>query len=245
MAKSLSIITDKVDMKLVNTRYLNKVAIELINGDISNRLKIPMHPGIENVYGVIMHNNTKYSIVTKHIEGKPLSSILKSPATTITASNIVIQIADALSHLHRWGSVHGDLQPDTIIVTDSDDVVLIDGGLDESTRATGYLRIHHWRKRIGPWMAPEVSIIGHKTKESDLFSLGVVMWTIATRQEPFSDISDIDLIVKHHVLPTVSSELMSKDYLILMRRCLDIDSNARPTATEVAKILRQNESKSR
>ena len=237
------ITTKQITRKLVDTRYIDTTALNAIHDDIFALLKIPSHPSIESVYGVIIHTcddatPIKYSIITQHVNGNSLASIIRSKTiiSRLEATKIVVQIADALAHLHRFDSVHGDLRLDTVIVAD-DNIVLIDGGLDSSTRATVHLRMYNSRTRRAPWIAPESFIIGERTKESDLFSLGVIMWSIASHKEPFIDVPEINLCIKHHTLVPPPPNRMSKKYIDVMNMCLNVNPELRPTAINVSETL--------
>ena len=92
----------------------------------------------------------------------------------------MLQLFKAINHCHANGVVHRDIKPENIMVTDSDDVRLIDFGLGKVQRGK------HLNEVAGTplYMAPEV-IQGSYGKEADMWSLGVLLFTLVSGYLPF------------------------------------------------------------
>jgi serine/threonine protein kinase len=90
-----------------------------------------------------------------------------------------------------------------------------------------------------PYIAPEMFKGGTFSKESDIYSLGMIMWELTTGCKPFADVDhDINLIYKivDGKRPEITNDT-PECYANLMKRCWSFDSSKRPSITEVTKIL--------
>src|SRR5437763_3920007 len=90
---------------------------------------------------------------------------------------------------------------------------------------------------IIPYIAPEVLFEEEKnTKESDVYSIGMLMWEIFTGRPPFDDRAH-----DHHLIFDISEKglqppilpEMSDDYAQMMQKCWDMDPSKRPTIREL------------
>ncbi len=124
----------------------------------------------------------------EYIEGKPLNEVLQTEKLTLEESlKIGIQIADALGYAHSKGIVHRDIKPSNIIVQPDGNIKITDFGIAriEDPLATQQTQAG---EILGTpaYMAPE-QVLGRSVDgRSDLFSLGVILYELATRQRPFS-----------------------------------------------------------
>src|SRR5437867_695381 len=176
-------------------------------------------------------------IVMEHVEGKPLGKLLQGrPLSPEKVSDIGVQIAQALSNAHRKSLLHRDLKPSNILVTPEGEVKVVDfglamlfapldGALDTNAETLsmpnlpGALR--DASKTAGPagtlpYMSPE-QVRGEKLdSRSDIFSMGVVLYEMATGQRPFlgstpgdlaRDITRCKPMPIHELLPKVPLEL--------------------------------------
>ena len=107
--------------------------------------------------------------------------------------SIGAQIADGLAAAHQAGLVHRDLKPDNVMVTRDGRVKILDFGLAKPLATS--LAGQHTQTAISEagmlvgtigYVAPEQVRGGAATAQSDLFSLGVVLYESATAQRPFA-----------------------------------------------------------
>ncbi len=146
------------------------------------------HPNIVTVYDVGVADDKPY-IAMELLDGVPLDELLKKrlrlPLKYVLG--IVIQLSRALYYAHKQGVIHRDIKPGNIIcLTDHKTFKLTDFGiaqLDESiSTEDGYSD-----KVLGtPEYMPPEQILGHQIDaRSDLYSLGVLIYTLLSGKTPF------------------------------------------------------------
>jgi serine/threonine protein kinase/Flp pilus assembly protein TadD len=151
------------------------------------------HPGICTIYEVEEHNHQPV-IVMELLEGESLKQRLrKGPIPVDELLDIGIQASDALEAAHAKGIIHRDIKPGNIFVIGQGRVKLLDFGLakvlpalaaeDQSEEES--LTVEGTIAGTTPYMSPEQVHGEEIDARSDLFSLGVVLYEMATRQRPF------------------------------------------------------------
>ena len=183
-------------------------------------------------------------LVMQLIEGETLETILEaqSPMAPDEAARIAMQIAAGLSAAHDRGLVHRDIKPSNILVEKSTGrAKLTDFGLafineDVGLTRTGLL--------LGTalYMSPEQALGKTVDERSDLFSLGAVMYEMATGKVAFSAptavgvmklIMDTNPTAPHKINPEIRKPTSD-----LIMQLLSKDPNKRPdSAGEVARVL--------
>jgi serine/threonine protein kinase/Tfp pilus assembly protein PilF len=154
------------------------------------------HPNIVTIYDIDSADGIHF-IAMEYIAGHTLDALIPSQGMPIReAADCAAQMADALAKAHSAGITHRDLKPANIMVTENRLVKILDFGLaklveprgaiaDEVTRSmkslTGEGRI------IGtlPYMSPEQAQGKELDHRTDIFSLGVVFYQMATGERPF------------------------------------------------------------
>ena len=147
------------------------------------------HPNLITIYEVGEANGFHF-IATEFIEGQTLSS-LRSKLSLKELLSIVAQVAEALAAAHQSGIVHRDIKPDNVMVRPDGYVKVLDFGLVKLMEITSG-RIDAANTELGvamgtlSYMSPEQAAgepVDHRT---DIWSLGVVLYELVTRQKPFS-----------------------------------------------------------
>jgi eukaryotic-like serine/threonine-protein kinase len=155
------------------------------------------HPHICAVHDVGTDDGTEY-LVMEYLEGETLADrIARGPLPPTLVLRYGVQIAEALHHAHRAGITHRDLKPGNIMITAAG-VKLLDFGLAKSIAASGGSNASELPTQVMPvtaegtilgtvqYMSPEQlegHLLDHRT---DLFSLGVILYEMATGQRPFT-----------------------------------------------------------
>jgi len=153
------------------------------------------HPNICAVYEIGEHEHSQF-IVMELFEGQVLSQLISGkPVELEELLSIGIQVSDALESAHAGGVVHRDLKPANIFVTHRGQAKILDFGLAELTparRTTADPATDVWGPTTpgtpgtAPYMSPEQINRGKIDARSDLFSLGIVLYEMATGRRAFS-----------------------------------------------------------
>lgn len=140
-----------------------------------------------------------YFIVMEFIDGRPLSSILKSagPLSAERAADIGSHVAAALGYAHKHGVVHRDVKPGNVLITDDGHVKVTDFGIaramntEESLTQTGAVM------GTATYFSPEQAEGLGVDARSDIYSLGVVLFEMVTGRPPFLGDSPVAVASKH------------------------------------------------
>ena len=156
------------------------------------------HPNIVPVFDWGEDTGT-YFIVMEYIDGRPLSSILKSagPLSPERTADIGAHVAAALGYAHKHGVVHRDVKPGNVLITDDGQVKVTDFGIaravntEESLTQTGAVM------GTATYFSPEQAEGLGVDSRSDIYSLGVVLFEMAVGRPPFLGDSPVAVASKH------------------------------------------------
>jgi serine/threonine protein kinase len=155
------------------------------------------HPQICTIYDIGEHNGQPF-IVMEYLEGESLKDrIPRGPLPTDQLLDISIQISGALEAAHAKGIIHRDIKPGNLFLTKHGQVKILDFGLaklaprdvgmSESTTLGSSARTTAGTV-VGTvaYMSPEQARAEDVDPRSDLFSVGVVLYEMATGQQAFA-----------------------------------------------------------
>ena len=125
------------------------------------------------------------------IEGTPLNRLIPPGGLELPELlSIAVPIAEALAAAHARGIVHRDLKPPNVMVSPEGRVKMLDFGLAKNIEADGSLASAEETREgqiIGTlaYMSPEQLMADTVDARSDIFSLGVLIYEMATGKRPF------------------------------------------------------------
>ena len=159
------------------------------------------HPNICTIYEIDRHEGRAF-IAMECVEGLNLKAYMaRHKLTTTQIVEIALQIAAALASAHAKGIVHRDIKPGNIIVSEAGQVKVLDFGLARrfKTSETEELGLEGSTMPGRPmgtanYMAPERILQLPLDPRSDLFSLGVVIYEMATGRLPFAGASPSETV---------------------------------------------------
>ncbi|HXW54663.1 MAG TPA: protein kinase [Candidatus Cybelea sp.] len=215
------------------------------------------HPGICTIYDVGEHQSQPF-LVMELLEGETLRERIASRAMpNDTVVDLGIQIADALDAAHSRGFLHRDIKPTNILVTTRGQAKLLDFGLAKqatpkraaetisvgpaSTRpTTDNLLLTSPGSALGTvgYMSPEQARGEPLDARSDLFSLGAVLYEMATGQTAFSGSTSaviFDAILNRHpIAPSILNPNVLAKLEEIIGKALEKDRELRyQTAAEL------------
>ncbi len=143
------------------------------------------HPNILKVYDAGVENN-RYYMVIEYIKGGRTLKDHCSFSNLLSIEKIVqiiFKCCKALDYAHRMSVIHRDIKPSNILLTDDGDVKLSDFGIAQITRS----ETTQPAELIGSpaYMSPEQIKEEPLDNQTDIFSLGVVMYELITGRSPF------------------------------------------------------------
>jgi eukaryotic-like serine/threonine-protein kinase len=156
------------------------------------------HPNIVPVFDWGEDNGT-YFIVMEFVDGRALSSILRTagPLHPDRAAEIAADVAGALSYAHRHGVVHRDVKPGNVLITEEGTIKVTDFGIaravnnEESLTQTGAVM------GTATYFSPEQAEGMGVDSRSDIYSLGVVLFEMVTGRPPFLGDTPVAVASKH------------------------------------------------
>lgn len=158
------------------------------------------HPNITLLLGFCFREDSassKYILITEYVTGGSLFDVLHrqrhQPEWNLSkVVTTAFEISLGMVYLHFHGIVHCDLKSSNILLTDTREVKICDFGLAhlQALRdqiSLGCVGTHHW-------MAPEVLRGEEYSQAADVYSFGMILWEMVSRQVPFNGYSSAQVI---------------------------------------------------
>ena len=155
------------------------------------------HPNIVSIYDV-ENEGEFYYLILEYVEGMTLKEyMVKNPRIPIeTIVHIAKQIAAGLSHAHQNGIIHRDIKPQNILMNENLTCKITDFGI---ARAYGDTTLTQTNQMLGTvyYLSPEQARGNVATAQSDIYSLGILIFEMITGQIPFKGESAVAIALKH------------------------------------------------
>lgn len=198
------------------------VAVKVLRGDLASDEKFVRrfqrealsasslsNPNIVEVYDV-GEDNGEYYIVMEYIEGKHLKQLLKKRGklTTPEVVDITMQITNGLSVAHDSYIIHRDIKPQNILILENGMIKITDFGIAVAMNATQLTQTNSVMGSVH-YLPPEQASGKGATLQSDIYSIGILMYELLTGKLPFKGDNAVEIALKHlkEPMPSIREEL--------------------------------------
>jgi serine/threonine protein kinase/tetratricopeptide (TPR) repeat protein len=245
--------------KVFDTKIKEKIALKLIKPEVasdqetierfSNEIRLARRIGHRNVCKMfdIGEAEGAHFITMEYVHGEDLKSMIEMSGSLSLGMLLSVgkQVSDGLAEAHSLGVVHRDLKPQNIMIDKHGNAKIMDFGIARSIREKG---ITGPSVMIGTpeYMSPEqaeAKVVDHR---SDIYSLGVILYEMATSRVPFEGETALSIAMKHKGEtpkdPKKLSPGIPDDLSGVILKCLEKERNKRyQTAAEVRSELEKIE----
>lgn len=155
------------------------------------------HPNIVSVYDVGQEKGINY-IVMELLESRTLKDYIEEHGAldSDTVLKISAQVASALEAAHRSHIIHRDIKPQNIVLNKNMVAKVTDFGIAKISSAATITTSSNTMGSVH-YFSPEHAKGGYTDERSDIYSLGVVMYEMATGKLPFNADSPVSVALKH------------------------------------------------
>jgi len=210
-----------------NTLHIDELRRE---ADIAAMLK---HPNICDLVGVAADAEC-FCLAYEFCEGESLLNLLSNTSRYYEYLPIALDIANGMAYLHSRSVIHRDLKPSNVLLTLDHRAKISDFGMSiadrgqELTAETGTYR----------YMAPEVIRHESYSSNADVYSFGILLWQLITREVPFATMTPIQAAfsVAEGLRPDIPDATPFRLREIIVS-CWNHDAQIRPSFTYVAMAL--------
>eukprot|EP01127_Copromyxa_protea_P012260 TRINITY_DN3175_c0_g1_i2.p1 TRINITY_DN3175_c0_g1~~TRINITY_DN3175_c0_g1_i2.p1 ORF type:complete len:683 (+),score=93.13 TRINITY_DN3175_c0_g1_i2:83-2131(+) len=185
-------------------------------------------------------------IVTELMEGN-LHDLLHRPdirLSNLQKLNFAIDIASGMAWLHNAKPcqiIHRDLKPSNLLIDENWKVKVADFGLS-CFLSTSFTRDKNFAIGSARWMAPEVLAGDKLNNKLDVYSYGLILWEIFTRNEPYTEfrsVSDFrDAICNSGIRPNVHKKCIPPMLADIMVQCWHSMPQRRPSFVDILEMLK-------
>lgn len=198
------------------------VAVKVLRGDLATDEKFVRrfqrealsassltNPNIVEVYDV-GEDNGEYYIVMEYVEGKHLKQLLKKRGklTVPEVVDITLQITNGLSVAHDSYIIHRDIKPQNILILENGLIKITDFGIAVAMNATQLTQTNSVMGSVH-YLPPEQASGKGATLQSDIYSIGILMYELLTGKLPFKGDNAVEIALKHlkEPMPSIREEI--------------------------------------
>ncbi|MDO8211440.1 Stk1 family PASTA domain-containing Ser/Thr kinase [Conexibacter sp. CPCC 206217] len=193
----------KVALKLLYPRFASDTEfVERFRREASSAASL-QHPNVVGIYDRGRWDGTYY-IAMEYLPGRTLKQVIQqdSPIDPIRAIDLTVQVLKAARFAHRRGIIHRDLKPQNVLIDDEDRAKVTDFGIARAGASdmteTGSIM------GTAQYLSPEQAQGHAVSPQSDLYSIGVVLFELLTGHVPFDADSAVSIALKHVSEPAPS-----------------------------------------
>jgi eukaryotic-like serine/threonine-protein kinase len=203
------------------------------------------NPNIVGIYDRGETEDGTYYIVMEYVAGTTLEDRIRDqgPLSSAASATVALRVAQALQVAHRRGIIHRDVKPQNILLGESGEVKVTDFGIAQAaTLAT--LTLEGSVMGTPHYISPEQAQGEEARSQSDLYSLGVVLYEMLTGELPFKVDTPVGVVMQHihgqaHPPRELNPEIPELLNDITMRLLAKDPATRYPDAAELIEDLRR------
>jgi eukaryotic-like serine/threonine-protein kinase len=156
------------------------------------------HPNIVTVIDRGEQDDRQF-IVFEYVDGENLKALLEreGPLPEPVAIELALQVARALGFAHEQGLVHRDVKPQNVLLNDGREAKVTDFGIARSLDVSGNLTQTGTVMGTSDYIAPEQARGARVDAQSDIYSLGSVLYELLTGEVPFTGDNFVAVAMQH------------------------------------------------
>ncbi|RIB13260.1 kinase-like domain-containing protein [Gigaspora rosea] len=217
---------------------MDEKTIQRFVKELKNLQKVCNHPNVIEIYG-ITRDRGFYHMILQLANNGDLRKYLKINFSKLEWTDklrMAREISDGLEFLHKYDIIHRNIHSRNILVHDGK-LLIADFGLskDETSKPSS-ASVHGVSAYIDPQCFKGESY--KRSKKSDIYSFGVILWEISSGRPPFQSINPYGIII--HVSQGGREKPVEgtpDSYIQLYKRCWNDDPNQRPELEEIQESL--------
>jgi eukaryotic-like serine/threonine-protein kinase len=192
-----------VALKVVRDRHKDQYDLDhtfrrfLQEYEIVHRIQ---HPSVVQLFDLGVSDDHAW-LVMEYFQGGDLRRRMRAGMQPRTALRTAIAIARALEAMHACGVLHRDLKPGNVMLREDGSPALIDFGMSKDTALAHEVTDTGLIFGTPHYMSPEQGHGEPIDARSDLYSLGVIVFEMLTREKPFAAENPMAIIYKHRKEP--------------------------------------------
>ena len=159
------------------------------------------HPNVVPIYDLRRSEDGRYYIAMEYVSGGTLKERIsrRGALGARAAASVALQIAEALGAAHERGTIHRDVKPQNVLVTETGNVKVADFGIARAASATIVADASRTASILGTanYISPEQAMGKEVDPRSDLYSLGVVLYEMLTGEVPYEADTPVAVAMKH------------------------------------------------
>lgn len=194
-----------------------KVAVKILRLDLQNEPQTQArfqrealatselsHPNIVSVLDVGTDHGLPY-MVMEYVDGPDLKEYIRknSPLDLREVIRIMDQILSAVALAHKHNVIHRDLKPQNILMDKRGNIKIADFGIAVALNQSSITQTNSVMGSVH-YMSPEQTRGGLVTKQSDIYSLGIILYELITGKVPFNGDIPVSIALKHAQEPIPS-----------------------------------------
>jgi adenylate cyclase len=231
-----------VAIKVISTDLNDPAAASMVPANFEREVHLVAsleHPHILPMYEFGMAISFSYFVMAYKGIGTLADWLKPGPLSLVETAETARQILSALAYLHQRGIVHRDIKPSNILLDSQKNCYLADFGLakqlSQSTMAL------HTGRGTGPYVSYEQQASYGLTQQSDIYSLGIVIFEMLSGQLPWEGQYSLAALQKREgaVLPdlTTLNSAVSPELNVVLREFTAFRWQDRPQTAESAYAL--------